>query len=300
MKETICAIILTKNESVHLNRILSQISKLMDNILIVDSGSTDKTPEIAKKFKCDFLTNEWKNHATQFNFGVDYLKDKYDWILRVDADEYFEEEGDLFNLINKIRNDKYKKINGISFYRRIHFLGSRIKYGGVFPISVVRLFRSGFGLCEDRWMDEHIVVSGEIIHEDLTIIDDNKMGFEFWLNKHIGYAKREAIEMLFIKYGLTNKNSKLKNNLPTSKKRNIKENYYSKLPLFLRPTLYFLYRYFVRIGFLDGRIGFLFHFFHAFWYRMVVDLFVFRVMLLIKTKNINIKKAIKEVLQIDA
>ena len=149
-------------------------------------------------------------------------------------------------------------------------------------------------------MDEHIVVSGKIIHEDLTIIDDNKMGFEFWLNKHIGYAKREAIEMLFIRYGLTNTNSKLKNNLPTSKKRNIKENYYSKLPLFLRPTLYFFYRYFFRIGFLGGKIGFLFHFFHAFWYRMVVDLFVFRVMLLIKTKNISIKKAIKEVLQIDA
>ena len=83
-----------------------------------------------------------------------------------------------------------------------------------------------------------VVVSGKIIHEDVTIIDDNKMGFEFWLNKHIGYAKREAIEMLFINYGITNKNSKLKNNLPSSKKRNIKENYYSKLPLFLRPNTF--------------------------------------------------------------
>ena len=126
------------------------------------------------------------------------------------------------------------------------------------------------------------------------------MGFEFWLNKHISYAKREAIEMLFVEYGITKKDKNFKNSLPIIKKRNIKENYYSKLPLFLRPTLYFLYRYFIRIGFLDGKMGFLFHFFHAFWYRMVVDLFVFRVMLLIKTKNININKAIKEVLQIDA
>jgi len=300
MKETICAIILTKNEEIHLERILEQLSKLMNNILIVDSGSTDQTFEIAKKYRCDFIFNKWKNHAAQFNFGIKSLKNKYSWIIRVDADEFFENSDLLAQFVNRIKNGQYKKTNGISFYRSIYFLGYRIRYGGVFPISVVRLFRSGYGLCEDRWMDEHIVVSGKIIHEDLTIIDDNKMGFEFWLNKHIGYAKREAIEMLFIRYGLTNKNSKLKNNLPTSKKRNIKENYYSKLPLFLRPTLYFLYRYFVRIGFLDGRIGFLFHFFHAFWYRMVVDLFVFRVMLLIKTKNINVKKAIKEVLQIDA
>jgi len=300
MKETICAIILTKNEEIHLERILEQLSKLMNNILIVDSGSTDQTFEIAKKYRCDFIFNKWKNHAAQFNFGIKSLKNKYSWIIRVDADEFFENSDLLAQFVNRIKNGQYKKTNGISFYRSIYFLGYRIRYGGVFPISVVRLFRSGYGLCEDRWMDEHIVVSGKIIHEDLTIIDDNKMGFEFWLNKHIGYAKREAIEMLFIRYGLTNKNSKLKNNLPTSKKRNIKENYYSKLPLFLRPTLYFLYRYFFRIGFLDGKIGFLFHFFHAFWYRMVVDLFVFRVMLLIKTKNINIKKAIKEVLQIDA
>ena len=300
MKETICAIILTKNEEIHLERILEQLSKLMNNILIVDSGSTDQTFEIAKKYRCDFIFNKWKNHAAQFNFGIKSLKNKYSWIIRVDADEFFENSDLLAQLVNRIKNGQYKKTNGISFYRRIYFLGYRIRYGGVFPISVVRLFRSGYGLCEDRWMDEHIVVSGKIIHEDLTIIDDNKMGFEFWLNKHIGYAKREAIEMLFINYGLTNKNSELKNNLPTSKKRNIKEKYYSKLPLFLRPTLYFLYRYFVRIGFLDGKIGFLFHFFHAFWYRMVVDLFIFRVMLLIKTKNINVKKAIKEVLQIDA
>ena len=300
MKETICAIILTKNEEIHLGRILEQLSKLINNTLIVDSGSTDQTFEIAKKYRCDFVFNKWKNHAAQFNFGINYLKNKYNWIIRVDADEFFENSYILAQLVNRIKNGQYKKINGISFYRRIYFLGYRIRHGGVFPISVIRLFRSGYGLCEDRWMDEHIVVSGKIIHEDVTIIDDNKMGFEFWLNKHIGYAKREAIEMLFINYGITNKNSKLKNNLPSSKKRNIKENYYSKLPLFLRPTLYFLYRYFVRIGFLDGKIGFLFHFFHAFWYRMVVDLFVFRVKLLIKAKNINIKKAIKEVLQIDA
>jgi len=300
MKETICAIILTKNEEIHLERILEQLSKLMNNILIVDSGSTDQTFEIAKKYRCDFIFNKWKNHAAQFNFGIKSLKNKYSWIIRVDADEYFENSDLLAQLVNRIKNGQYKKTNGISFYRRIYFLGYRIRYGGVFPISVVRLFRSGYGLCEDRWMDEHIVVSGKIIHEDLTIIDDNKMGFEFWLKKHIGYAKREAIEMLFIKYGLNSKNEKFKHSLHTSIKRKIKENYYSKSPLFFRAILYFFYRYLIRLGFLDGKEGFLYHFFHAFWYRMVVDMFIHRVNSLVKKRDINIKNAIKEVLQIDA
>ncbi len=300
MKDTICAIILTKNEDIHLSRVLSQLSKVMDNILIVDSGSTDETFEIAKKYKCDFIFNKWKNHATQFNFGINYLKNKYNWIIRVDADEYFDEIDMLAQLVNRIKSGQYKKIHGISFYRRVYFLGYRIRYGGVFPISVVRLFRSQYGMCEQRWMDEHIVVSGKIIHEDLTIIDDNKMGFEFWLNKHIGYAKREAIEMLFIERGLTSNNKKFKHSLQTSKKREIKENYYSKSPLFFRAMLYFFYRYLICLGFLDGKMGFLYHFFHAFWYRMVVDLFISRVKLSVKKKDVDIKNAIKEVLQIDA
>ena len=300
MKETICAIILTKNEDIHLSRVLGQLSKVMDNILIVDSGSTDQTFEIAKQYKCDFIFNEWKNHETQFNFGINYLKNKYNWIIRVDADEYFNDTDILEQLINQIKNGHYKTINGISFYRTIYFLGHRIRYGGVFPISVLRLFRSKYGMCEHRWIDEHIVVSGKIIHKDLTIIDDNKMGFEFWLNKHIGYAKREAIEMLFIEHGLTSSNKKFKHSLQTGTKRKIKEKYYSKSPLFFRAFLYFFYRYLVRLGFLDGKIGFIYHFFHAFWYRMVVDLFISRVKFLVKIKDVNIKNAIKEVLQIDA
>ena len=134
----------------------------------------------------------------------------------------------------------------------------------------------------------------------MTIIDDNRLGFEYWLKKHICYAKRETIEMLYVKHGLTSNNKKFKHNLHARKKRKIKENYYSKSPLFLRPVLYFFLRYLIRLGFLDGKIGFLYHFFHAFWYRMVVDLFIFRVESLVKIKNVNIKNAIKEVLQIDA
>ncbi len=300
MKETICTVILTKNEELHLTRILDQLVKIIDHILIVDSGSTDRTINISKTYDCEVITKQFKNHASQFNFGLKYLKNKFDWILRIDADEYFEDIKALSNLIHRIQNGHYNKINGISFNRRIKFLERSIKFGGIFPTHVVRLFRTKFGICENRWMDEHIIVNGDIIHEDIMIIDENKMGLEFWLKKHINYAKREAVEMLFIQHRLTYTNKNYKTNSQASLKRNLKENYYSRLPLFWRPALYFFYRYVIRMGFLDGKIGFVYHFLHAFWYRLVVDLFIYRVILAKKKEDTDIKIVIKDILQIDA
>ena len=300
MQDKICAIILTKNEDIHLNRLLKQISKLTDHILVIDSGSEDKTIEIAKKYNSEILTKKWKNYATQFNFGIAHVQTRYEWILRIDADEYFHEFNNIANVIRKIHLGQFDKINGISLNRKIEFLGHSIKYGGIFPIQVVRLFRSNRGLCESRWMDEHIIVDGKITHENVMIIDDNKRGFEFWLNKHIGYAKREAVDMLFIEYGFTSKNKNLNNSLQAGNKRGLKENYYSKLPLFIRPILYFIYRYFVRLGFIDGKMGFLYHFFHALWYRLVVDLLIYRVNSEYKKKGGNLRDSIRKVLQINA
>ena len=300
MQEKICAIILTKNEDIHLNRVLKQILKLTDHILVVDSGSVDQTIPIAEKYDCEILKKKWKNYATQFNFAIEHVKTRYDWILRIDADEYFQDFTIMAKVIQKIRLGEYAKINGISLNRKIEFLGHSIKYGGIFPIQVIRLFRSNHGLCENRWMDEHIIVNGQIIHENIMIVDDSKRGFEFWLNKHIGYAKREAVDMLFIEYGFTCKSKILNNSFEASKKRALKEKYYSKLPLFIRPILYFIYRYFVRLGFVDGRMGFLYHFFHALWYRLVVDLFIYRVKLISDKNGVSIRTAIREVLHIDA
>ena len=104
-------------------------------------------------------------------------------------------------------------------------------------------------------MDEHIIVDGKIIHQNAMIIDDNKRGFEFWINKHVNYAKREAVDMLFIEYGFISKNKELSNGVEAGKKRAFKEKYYSKLPLFIRPCLYFLFTL-IRLGFLDGKWGF--------------------------------------------
>ena len=112
MQEKICAIILTKNEDIHLNRVLKQISKLTDHILLVDSGSSDKTIPIAKKYNSEIIFKKWKNYATQFNFAIEHVKTRYDWVLRIDADEYFEDFKVIKDLIRKIHFGQYNKING--------------------------------------------------------------------------------------------------------------------------------------------------------------------------------------------
>ena len=104
------------------------------------------------------------------------MKNRYDWILRIDADEYFQNLNLLSKIIRKIRSGYYSEINGLTLNRKIKFLGKFINYGGLFPIKVTRLFRAKNGLCENRWMDEHIIVDGKIVHEDIMIIDDNKKG----------------------------------------------------------------------------------------------------------------------------
>ena len=106
--------------------------------------------------------------------------------------------------------------------------------------------------------------------------------------------------MLFIEYGFTSKNKLLSNGIEARKKRMLKENFYSKLPLFIRPVIYFVYRYIVRFGFLDGKIGFNYHFFHALWYRLLVDLFIYKVKLTNNKNRSDIKVSIKKVLNIDA
>lgn len=299
MQEKLCTIILTKNEDIHLSRVLKQISELSDHILIVDSGSVDKTIEIANKYNCEIIKQNWKNYATQFNFAIQHVKKKFEWILRIDADEYFQDLNMISKVVSNVHLGEYSNINGISLNREIQFLGDSIRYGGVFPIQVIRLFRSKNGICENRWMDEHIIVDGTIIHENVMIVDDNKKGFEFWLTKHIGYAKREAVDMLFIEYDLTDKHKLMHNGSEAKKKRLIKEKYYSKLPLFFRPLLYFIYRYFINLGFLDGKAGFLFHFFHALCYRLIVDLYIHRVKIICDQNGNNIKSAIREVLHIE-
>jgi glycosyltransferase involved in cell wall biosynthesis len=265
------AIILTLNEARHLARCLESVKSVGASALIVDSFSTDDTLRIAESYGARVVQHPFVNHALQFNWALSQLETTVEWVLRIDADEYLTPE-----LVSEIRDQLptlSQKICGVYFSRRMTFQGRLIRYGGIFPIRVMRLFRNGFGECENRWMDEHIKVVGKTVHFQGEIIDDNLNSLSLWIDKHNRYASREAVELLNLKYRFMPNDSGASLGIASQAgaKRWIKEMIYARLPGGFRAFFYFFYRYVVRFGFLDGSAGTAFHFLQGFWYRYLVD-----------------------------
>ncbi|QPK65651.1 glycosyltransferase family 2 protein [Methylomonas sp. LL1] len=269
----ITAVILTFNESIHLRRCIESLQGFASKIVVVDSYSTDDTQHIAESLGAMFFQNPWVNHAHQFQWALDNADISTDWILRLDADEYIEEE--LKNEI--LASLPLADSNTCGFYlrRKYVFLGQWIRHGAMYPIDVLRLFRRGTGYVEQRWMDEHIVLArGFAIFLKGNIVDDNLNSVGWWVDKHNRYATLEMVELLNLKYGFVvlDNSMELHGAGQAKLKRWLKTAVYAKLPYFVRPLLYFLYRYFFKLGFLDGSKGFAFHFMQGCWYRCLVDL----------------------------
>ena len=270
----ISVIILTYNEEVHIERCISSLLPFADKVFIVDSFSTDNTVSIARKMGADVVSRAWKNYADQFQWAINNCGVESDWLMRMDADEYL--EPDLIDEISEIEPVSVSDIDGIYIRRKVFFQQKWIKHGGFYPQTILRIWRKNIGHIEQRWMDEHIVIGSNSNTLALrgNIVDDNKKGITFWIEKHNSYATREMADAINQKYAITKKNNELKNGgLSQAKfKRILKEDFYTIFPLSLRSFLYFIYRYIFRCGFLDGGKGFLWHFMQGFWYRLLVDI----------------------------
>jgi glycosyltransferase involved in cell wall biosynthesis len=264
--------ILTKNEERHIARALDSVKDIADRCVLIDSGSTDETVAIAQEKGAQVLVNPWRNYATQFNWGLDQLPTETQWVLRLDADEFVTPE--LATQISRSLSALDETISGVYVSRRMYFLGRPIRWGGVFPIRVLRLFRHRQGRCENRWMDEHVIVDGAVADLSGEIIDDNRQSLSWWTEKHNAYASREVVDLLNLEFGFMPHETVA--NLSSGKqagiKRWVKESVYARLPGGFRAFLYFLYRYLFRLGFLDGKEGAAFHILQGFWYRYLVDM----------------------------
>jgi glycosyltransferase involved in cell wall biosynthesis len=292
---SIAVVILTFNEEKHLARCLESVKSLTDKIYIIDSYSTDKTKAIAESFGATFTQHKWENnHARQFNWGLESLQGKHEWVLRLDADEYL-----LPELVEEIKQkipNLENEITGVILKRRVLFMKRWIKHGGYYPIHLLRLWKMDAGKFEDRWMDEHVKLNyGKVISFENDFVDENLNNLSWWTDKHNNYATREAIDLLNIKYKFFNseKNPEL-GGKQDKRKRWIKEKVYTNVPLFIRPIFYFAYRYFIRLGFLDGIPGIIWHFLQGFWYRFLVDAKVYQIEQIAKKENKTIPEVIKE------
>jgi len=270
-------VILTYNESKHLKRCIESIKDIATEVFVVDSFSSDNTVEIAKNLGAKVYKNPWKNYATQFNWGLKNCPIQTKWVMRLDADEIIPPE------LSKEIKEALSKDNSIKGYilNRGHmFLDKKIKHGGSYPTKLLRIWEYTNGYCENKWMDEHIILNekGEVKNLKNPFWDYNLNNIGWWTEKHNGYATREAIDQLNKKYNLFNIENVNNDLTKQSKiKKILKNNIYEKIPKSIRSFLYFNYRYIVRLGFLDGYQGLVWHFLQGFWYRFLVDAKVYEI-----------------------
>lgn len=275
-------VILTKNEEKNLRKCIESFRGIAKRFVVVDSFSTDGTELLCKQLnselqkigsKLDFYQNKWIDYATQLNWGLTKTSITTEWSMRMDADEELMED-----LVLEIETElpKLKSvINGVILRRRVYFMGRWIKYGGRYPELLLRIFRTGKAACEQKIMDEHMILSeGQTVEFKNDLIDNNTKDLEWWTNKHNWYSNREVLD-----YQMVEKNSLIKTELVENSvsskqakfKRRVKNKGYYQMPKFFRAHMYFIYRYYIKLGFLDGPEGKIFHFLQAYWYRFLVD-----------------------------
>src|SRR5690606_8015422 len=152
-----------------------------------------------------------------------------------------------------------------------------------------------------RWMDEHIRVSGPTVRFDGDLVDDNLNSLTWWTRKHNDYASREAVDLLNLEYRFMPHDSvaSVMSGGQAGFKRWVKEVLYARLTPGLRAFVYFIYRYIVRLGFLDGPAGTSFHVLQGFWYRYLVDAKVAEVKRYMARTGVDIVAAISAVLGVD-
>lgn len=268
----ISVFILTFNEAKHLERCIFSIKLLTDNIYVIDSFSSDETVNIARSLGARVYQNQWSNHANQVNWAIDNCDFKTNWIMRLDADEIITSE--LANELHEKLPNIESNVTGLNVKRKVYFMGKWIRFGGYYPTWLLRIWRRGNAICEQRIMDEHIkLIRGDMISLECDLIDENKNNLTWWTEKHNNYATKEAFELLNYIYNIQEYEQLVAPKLlgvQAERKRFLKY-YYAKLPLFVRPFLYFIYRYLFCLGFLDGKAGLIWHFLQGFWYRFLVD-----------------------------
>jgi glycosyltransferase involved in cell wall biosynthesis len=270
---SLAVIILTRDEEIHIERAICSLAPLVTQVFVVDSFSTDRTVEIARRLGAQVVQHEFVNYAKQFQWALYNLPIETDWVMRLDADEVLTHE--LIAEIARRLPEIPPAVTGVNLNRRHIFLDRWIRHGGRYPLTLLRIWRKGAARIEQRWMDEHMVLlHGSAVMFNHDFCDRNLNDLTFFTDKHNKYSTREAIDVVNRKYRLFEIDDGLAVDtvsLRVSVKRWIKENIYNRLPFWLGPFGYFIFRYVFQLGFLDGREGLTYHFLQGFWYRFLVS-----------------------------
>ena len=265
-------VILAFNEAAHIERAVRSLKSLGAAAFVVDSFSTDGTPDLARAAGATVVQHGFVNYAQQYQWALDNLPVDATWVMRLDADETLTPA-----LVEEIRTrlpGLPPEVTGVNLKRRHVFLGRWIRHGGRYPLVLLRIWRKGCARIEQRWMDEHMVLlHGQSVTFEHDFSDENVNDITYFTDKHNKYATREAIDVLMTRYDLGVSDDAIfavAASAQAKRKRLVKERLYNHLPLWCGPLGYFILRYLFQLGFLDGPQGLIYHVLQGFWYRFLV------------------------------
>jgi glycosyltransferase involved in cell wall biosynthesis len=258
-------IVLAFNSVDTLGNTLTQAREVSDDIHVVDSFSTDDTIELSRRLGAQVVQHKFENYGAQRNWAIDNLALRYSWQLHLDADERLTPE-----LIASVRSlPENPSQSGFLIARLVQFLGREMRHGGMSPTWHLRLFRNGAGRCEERKYDQHFYLAQGYTGELRGyMVDEIRMSLSEWTARHNRWADAEVLEQTLAQEGARVRPRLLGN--PMEQKRYLR-GLYNNAPLFVRPYALFFYRYFLRLGFLDGWEGFIFWTLQTFWFRFLID-----------------------------
>lgn len=271
MSPLVAVIVLTYNEEANLPACLDSLRGLPCTVFVVDSGSTDGTLAIAAAYGATVRHHQFEDYAAQRNWALTTLPIDTPWILNLDADERLTPE--LLHEITAVLEQPPADVSGFLLRRRTVFMGRWIRYGGHYPSYHLRLFRTGRGRCEARRYDQHFLADGRVARLRHDFLDVVASSLQTWTVRHARWAGMESGELLTPQHVSAQVTPGLLGN-PIERRRWWR-NVYGRGPLFGRALAYWVYRYVLRLGFLDGREGLIFHFLQGFWFRFLVDAMVY-------------------------
>ncbi|MBL0278456.1 MAG: glycosyltransferase family 2 protein [Anaeromyxobacter sp.] len=268
----ITGIVLTFNEASNIERALQGLAGVCRDVLVVDSGSTDGTVEIARRHGARIVSHPFTSHAAQWSFALQQ-PGLGTWVIALDADQAPDLElgADLLRIAKEAGDD----VTGVYVNRLTVFRGRPMRHGGLFPKWMLKMFRpqavevDGADLFDLRFgVRGRTVQAGGVLTED----NQNEGRIEFWVAKHNRYAEMLAREELR-RLGSSSAYVDPPRLFGTPDQRLLYfKAIWDRLPRYWRAVAYFLYRYILRRGFLDGKEGFQFHFLQALWFRVLVDI----------------------------
>ena len=275
--DDLTVIIITFQEEQSIRDCVISAQLVTNNIFVVDSYSTDRTQSILNDMGVKFIEHEFISYAHKRNWAQKNNPFKTEWVIHIDADERFTPELSTW-LMNDfaMAKDQY---DGFMFSRKVLFLNRWIRFGGLYPNFHLRLFKATMGYVEDKAYVNHWVLPGgrvKVVHK-ADIINNVASNLDDFILSHNRWASNQALEIV---YGKDNHPGEVEPKIlgnPIERRRWLKIHVFEKSPLFIRSFVYFSYRYFIRLGFLDGKEGLIFFVLQTFWFRFLVDAKVFEV-----------------------